>query len=1126
MKKIVLLIVLMSSTLLSVAQFTTTGFYRVRNVGTERYLYVVDNAVFISASGDYDVDAIALYRDPERKVYDPACVMFIEKIADGRYNIIAQGADVHKITDQYVNVYEKSTNQYQVYSEGLYMSDVDSTTNDRGQLGTDAKGNYRLWNVMPIDKADNCFGIKPTHSAGGKYYKPFYASFAYTFVGSNMHAYYISKVEKGAAIKEEVKGVIYPGTPVIIECRSYKPKDNTLGIQYFGDQPVSGNQLRGVYFNNPSRTRSTDACKEFDPKTMRILTVTEDGQLAFTNDGSSLQVYNGKRYLNANEAYLQVDSTAAAVLPVMTESEYIESSRIKTLTLSPLTMRISAGETATIKVKITPTTAVNKTLNWTSSDTSVATVADGIVTAVAPGNTTITATTTDGTNISATCKVTVKIVLVESLQLSSGTAVGKVGETIQLEPTIMPANASNKVLNWTSSNEKVATVANGKVTIVGVGSAEITATTTDGTKISAQCHITGQPISITGISLSTNSLTMNIGDSTLLAATVTPENATTKTLNWTSSNEQVAIVKDGVVTALSAGEATITAASTDGSGVSASCGVKVNVSYAQSLVLSPSDTIICEGETLTIIANVLPITTSNKVLNWTSSDETVATVTNGLVTAIKTGETTISATTTDGTNISATCKLRVQPVIAKSISLNKSIITAVAGTKHQLEVTILPQNTTNKNVLWTSTNEAVATVDSKGLVEVLSVGSAVITVSTTDGSNLSAECVITANPVLVSSVSLSSTTMSLHMGETAQLIVTVTPENATGKQVVWASKNEQVAIVSATGVITPVSVGETEVTVTAIDGSNASASCLVKVLPTLVSNISLSDSIITITKGESRQITASVLPTDATVQTLKWTSSNEQIAMVENGLIIGISAGEAIVTAEATDESGISASCKVVVNPILTQSITLDETSVTLHAGESIVLTPTILPADAEQTLIWTSANTRVAVVKDGKITAVAVGTTFVTAAANDGSGISAVCEVIVSPILVESIVLNPSSLLLYEGETALLEVTITPDDATQKGIIWSSSNPSVATITSEGMVSAIATGKAEIIARAQDGSKVQATCEVEVKLMSDLMQAINNHEFESIYDLMGRPVNNIRPGQIYIVNGRLIMVK
>ena len=375
--------------------------------------------------------------------------------------------------------------------------------------------------------------------------------------------------------------------------------------------------------------------------------------------------------------------------------------------------------------------------------------ANGVVTAIAVGETTITVTTADGSNLSATCKVTVVPTPAASITLNTTAVTLKATETATLTTTILPATTTNKAVTWKSDNEAIATVdANGVVTAIAVGEATITATTTDGTNLSATCKVTVEQTFASSISLDKTSISLKATESETLKATILPATTTNQAVTWKSDNEAIATVDaNGVVTAHEVGVATITATTTDGTNLSASCTVNVIHTQASSITLNMTEVSLKALETAELSVEILPATTTNKVVTWKSDNEAIATVdANGMVTAIAVGETTITATTTDGSNLSAYCKVTVIPTLANSITLDKTEVSFKANETVTLTPTILPATTTNTVVVWTTTDEKVAVVDANGVVTAIGVGEATITATTTDGSNLSASCAVTVLP--------------------------------------------------------------------------------------------------------------------------------------------------------------------------------------------------------------------------------------------------------------------------------------------------------------------------------------------------------------------------------------------
>ena len=249
-----------------------------------------------------------------------------------------------------------------------------------------------------------------------------------------------------------------------------------------------------------------------------------------------------------------------------------------------------------------------------------------------------------------------------------------------------------------------------------------------------------------------------------------------------------------------------------------------------SIALNQTTATLKATETLTLVATVLPENATNKSVTWKSSNEAVATVdANGLVTAIAVGESTITATTADGSNLSASCKVTVLPTLAESITLDKTEISFEATETATLVATVLPELTTDKSVEWSSSDETVAVVDENGVVTAVAVGEAIITATTTDGSNLSASCKVIVVPTLAVSIELDQTEASVEEKSEFQLTATILPEHTTNKEVAWSSSDKWVATVDNTGLVTMYSAGEVIITATTTDGSNLSAICRINV---------------------------------------------------------------------------------------------------------------------------------------------------------------------------------------------------------------------------------------------------------------------------------------------------------
>lgn len=654
------------------------------------------------------------------------------------------------------------------------------------------------------------------------------------------------------------------------------------------------------------------------------------------------------------------------------------------VTLSKSTLSMKVGEEELLTVTVIPANATDKTVRWASSNTTVATVSSsGLVSAKAKGTTTITATVGSQR---ATCTVTVAedVIGVTSITLSETALALVEGETATLTATVYPANATDKAVVWSSSDAAVASVSDaGLVTAVKEGTAEISATAGN---VSAQCTVTIRKnvIAVESITLSQTSLSMEEGQTAMLAATVSPADATDKTVTWTSSNNEIATVStEGLITAIKEGTAKITASAGN---QSATCTVTVKkgIIAVTSVTLSQTTLSLEEGETETLVATVLPSDATDKTISWTSSNAAIATVSNnGIVTAIKEGTATITAT---AGNQSATCTVTVKKAViaVTSVSLSQTTLTLDEGHTATLVATVAPTNATDKTVTWTSSNAAVATVSSTGLVTAIKEGTT--TVKATVG-NQSATCTVTVKKgiVAVSSITLSQTTLSLEEGQTSTLTATISPSDATDKTVTWISSNVAVATVSNTGVVTAIAGGTTEI-IASVGGKSAKCIVTVKSAIIEVASITLSETSLSLEEGQTTTLTATVLPTNATDKTITWASSNATVAVVSaNGIVTAVKEGTATITASAGSKS---TTCTVTVKKAIIDvtSITLSAASLSLEEGKTATLTATVSPSNAtDKTVTWSSSDAAVATVSaTGVVTAVKEGTATITAKAGN----------------------------------------------------------------------------------------------------------------------------------------------
>ena len=329
-------------------------------------------------------------------------------------------------------------------------------------------------------------------------------------------------------------------------------------------------------------------------------------------------------------------------------------------------------------------------------------------------------------------------------------------------------------------------------------------------------------------------------------------------------------------------------------------------------------------------------------------------------------------------------------------------------------------------------------------------------------------CTEKETQVEVSSVSLNTATIEMVEGETFTLVATVLPKDAEYDGVTWASSNASVASVNS-GTVTAVKDGTATITASA---GGKSATCNVKVSAKIVAvtSITLDKTSLSMQVGDTETLTATIKPEDATDKTIVWTSSDEAVVSVSNGKITALKSGKATITAKS---STCSAECMVTVS-VNTESITLDKTTLSLAVGESATLTATVKPDDAtDKTVTWSSSDESVVKVDNGKVTARKSGTSTVSAKCG---GKTAECVVTVS-VPVSSITLDKTALSLALGESVTLIATVKPDDATDKTVVWYSSDESIAKVDN-GKVMALKIGFAIVTATAANFS---VSCNVTV---------------------------------------------
>ena len=852
---------------------------------------------------------------------------------------------------------------------------------------------------------------------------------------------------------------------------------------------------------------ATDKTVEWTSSKPEVATVDENGKVQAVSEGTTTITATTKDGKKTAESVVTVSGT------ITEDPNFVH---ITSITLGKIKTTLTPGEKYQMQVVILPTDASDQTVTWTSSNTDVATInADGVLTAVAAGETTILVTTKDG-NKTAAVKITVegeKGTLSTEQDITEQSTSENTTEVVTTERSTSE-NTTEVVATEQNTSENTTEVVTTEQS-TSENTTEVV-TTEQTTSETATTENTTEESKITDIIFNTDAFEMTVGESTRLKVTILPD-ASNANLSWTTSDSSVvAISAMGTVTAKAVGTAEIRVTDSN-SGKSAVCTITVKEKEedkiaVESIVVTPAEKTMKTGETVELEAIIMPLDATVKDVTWTSNNKEIAEVDqNGKVTAKAAGEVEISATTVDGGKV-AVCKIEVTKsntnVAVSSITFEKTNVSLEVGNSTHLTATVLPENATNKILTWKSSNPTVATVDTAGIVNAKSSGMTVITATSADGT-VTAECMVTVTEkqeekIAVEQIILSTTNVTLTADGEFSLTATVIPLEATDQTVIWSTADETIAEVDANGKVTAKTPGDTKITATSADGT-VTAVCNVKVKEEsssdiLVESITLEQKDITLVTGEETTLVATVLPENAANKEIEWNSYSPEIATVDSdGKVHAVAKGVAVITATTVD-GGKVVYCTVHVEEKSTEtSIAVESVEVTpakqeLTVGESANLTVSITPSTAtNQNVTWKSNDeTILKVEQNGKITALKEGQTTVIVQTEDGNKL-AFCDVTIkakqqpttqtttatTEIKVAQVNVSEKTFTLALKGTKTIKASVSPSNATNKKVTYTSANKTVATVDANGKVKAVAPGITTITVKAASG----ASAKVKVKV-------------------------------------------
>ena len=815
-----------------------------------------------------------------------------------------------------------------------------------------------------------------------------------------------------------------------------------------------------------------------------------------------------------------------------------------------------------IKAEYTPDNADVSLLTWTSSQPSVATVAnDGTVTILAQGETTITATATDGSELSAECQVTVTKPIDENFDFDFSDAVMDdmegitiyLGETYQFKPKAQEGYVLPENISWSSdAAQTVSVTPEGLVKGEALGSATITASATvNGKTVTATCKVTVIPILASTVTVTPAKASIMAGGTTTLSASLTPDNVTDQSITWNSQNPEVATVgTNGEVKGISKGTAIITATCGE---VSGQCEITVYDSTDVEVLpgdgtsngedgnspaenteghgsLTGDDLTLRVNQTASVKLQLPSGLTTVPTLEWSiAADGT------GIASIIKTsdleaqfkglamGETTYSVKVAGTTEEVASGKVTViaeNPMT--SLRLNpEEVSVAENADPFQIKAEYTPENADPLLLTWTSSQPSVATVSNDGTVTILAQGQTTITATATDGSELSATSQVTVTKPIDENFDFDFSDavmddiegITIYLGETYQFKPKAQEGYVLPENISWSSDAAQTVSVTPEGIVKGEALGSATITASAtVNGKTVTATCKVKVIPILASTVTVTPAKASIMVGGTTTLSASLTPDNVTDQAITWNSQNPEIATVgTNGEVKGISKGTAIITATCGEVSGqceitVYDSTDVSVSPGTGTTTGSSDNSPAQNTNGHGSLTGNDLTLRINQTasiklqlpaglttipaLEWEiAADGRgiASVMKTSDLEAqfkgLAMGeTTYSVKVAGTTEEIASGKVTVIAENPMTSLRLNPAQVSVAQNADPFqITAEYTPENADVSLLNWTSSQPSVATVANDGTVTILAQGQTTITATATDGSELSAECQVTV---------------------------------------------
>ncbi len=802
-----------------------------------------------------------------------------------------------------------------------------------------------------------------------------------------------------------------------------------------------------------------------------VLTVGSDGVVTAVGEGSAQVV-----------AAISGDADTAAV------SVYGLAGSLR---VYPEAVALPIGDEFQVQAATSTNAGTSQLIGWSSSDSSVATVShDGLVTAVGEGSVQINATL--GGSF-ARAGVDVFKPAIATVTISPAVSSVATGESLNLNVTARSATGKKiggrLTVEWNVSDTTIATIdQSGRVTGKARGFVTVRATV-DGKSATGTVNVTFAAVSSVTTTLPDSSLVE--GENVMATAIVKDASGAPITgiaLSWQSSNPSVATVDaSGKVSALSSGTATINAIS---GGKVGSVPVSVSQGVVTSVGILPASPSVVVGGSAQLVAQVLGnngAVLSAQQVTWASSNPLIATVNSaGLITGISAGAANITATS--GSH-SATVQVTVTAVPIASLTMSPPSATIDPGATVALSVTA---RDAAGNVLsgrvpsWSSSNTAIATVSSAGVVTAVQSGTVTVSASVEGKTATATVTVRTPAAGAVASLEVTANASSLKVGQSTQAVATVRDSAGTvlsGQLITWKSLDATIATVSPSGFITAVAGGSVAIIASSGGVSGSLAISVATPEAAAVATVQISLSPTSIAGGATSKATVTLKDAQGNVltgRTVAYSSGNVTVATVAaNGTVTGLSSGESGITATSEGKSA-KAFIHVTSGSPTVARVAVSASPTTLGPGGGTQATATAYDAEGNalpKSFVWNSSNPSVvAVGSNGVLSAIAPGNATIVAL-ETSTNVQGTLGVTVSSsttISVASVSVSLGSSTLASGQTT--QTSAVARDAGGSAITgltftYSSSNTAVATVNTAGLVTAIAAGNATISASA--GGKV-----------------------------------------------------